>query len=762
MEVATRQKTPAFIAFKAFTEQALASGRQIACRLDCLNPVKAIKHDFDFSIEPAIGLTAAWEDYLGLRFEESFHSAGVRVALRAIFRHLKGRTVSLPANEYPVYQQIAQEEGVEYVEYSTLPRHTPLDALKSDIMLLTAPLATCGKDMSPWLVDMLVRFLKGDPKRRLIIDRVYDYDRSPVVQPLIDTNQVFVCYSLSKSHLSPMVAGFTICPKGERLCCNGPEIEDDKAKVLMGRYRDFPLQQASVFRHRWIRLAATLQAIDPNWTPPGLGYLSTIGVSAEKLLENGILVVPGDVYNMGEGRSVVSCLHETNDFDGFQKQGMYYVTVMSNFARGYDKYTQRYDKSGIGESTFKDKFYLLGPTDIQVGFDKARRLLQKTVAGDSIVVLRTLVNRHELRPNTTTGLGKYVERSYIDVDFVFDGDMNGIQVEDAYAASLALNPLLPWAEVRPRSMSVLPIAQACQARCEFCFSHSSVSDDQRQGKVVLARLDEMCDKSKALGAERLVITGGGEPTLLAHGKLLDIIRTGREHFPKVVLITNGHALGNMEPIDRMKTLWDYYEAGLNVIAVSRHSPDRNHEIMKIDTKSERIARAISDSHMADIAKGLTMRWICVLQKQGVRDEKTLHEYLLWAASTGVTEVCFKELYVAVNRESEYHDSKYNRWCAENQVPLSLVTGFMRAMGAKKVAELPWGSPVYEYKCDYGGFAGRKMKVAAYTEPSVFWERHNGVCRSWNLMADGTCYANLETPDSIVDAPAGKKVALAMA
>ena len=32
-----------------------------------------------------------------------------------------------------------------------------------------------------------------------------------------------------------------------------------------------------------------------------------------------------------------------------------------------------------------------------------------------------------------------------------------------------------WAECRPRSFSVLPVAKACQARCAFCFSKASVS-----------------------------------------------------------------------------------------------------------------------------------------------------------------------------------------------------------------------------------------------------------------------------------------------
>jgi hypothetical protein len=36
-----------------------------------------------------------------------------------------------------------------------------------------------------------------------------------------------------------------------------------------------------------------------------------------------------------------------------------------------------------------------------------------------------------------------------------------------------------------------------------------------------------------------------------------------------------------------------------------------------------------------------------------------------------------------------------------------------------------------------------MRVAAYTEPSLFWERSRGLARSWNVMSDGTCLASLE-------------------
>jgi hypothetical protein len=64
------------------------------------------------------------------------------------------------------------------------------------------------------------------------------------------------------------------------------------------------------------------------------------------------------------------------------------------------------------------------------------------------------------------------------------------------------------------------------------------------------------------------------------------------------------------------------------------------------------------------------------------------------------------------------------------------TGFAETM------QLPWGAPVFD-----GRIGGRRLRVAAYTEPSLFWERVHGIARSWNVMADGTCLASLEDRQS---------------
>jgi hypothetical protein len=78
------------------------------------------------------------------------------------------------------------------------------------------------------------------------------------------------------------------------------------------------------------------------------------------------------------------------------------------------------------------------------------------------------------------------------------------------------------------------------------------------------------------------------------------------------------------------------------------------------------------------------------------------------------------------------------------VSLSLVTTFFEQANFRVVRRLPWGAPVYE-----GHWNGKTLTVAAYTEPSLYWERSNGVARSWNIMASGQCLVSLEDPQSVL-------------
>ena len=427
---------------------------------------------------------------------------------------------------------------------------------------------------------------------------------------------------------------------------------------------------------------------------------------------------------------------------------LWHITVLSNFARAYDKYARRYSKSMIPESTYSDRFLLLSEDELSIGIRKAEGLLKKlALPGNGLIALRTQVQAAQLRPNLRTGLGRFIESSHIVVDgvAVVEAGETGpylrpISVEEATANSFRLlNPqLFSYDTLTPRSLSFLPIARGCQAACPFCFSEASASVEQEQARVDFGHLQHVAELARARGAERFVITGGGEPGLVRHDILRNIIALGYKTLGKTVLITNGHHLARLNPDALAEHLADYASAGLGVLALSRHHHDADvsSRLMSLDTDVPAIVRVWKEGR--ERWPALRLRLTCVLQRGGIDSLPAMEAYINWAAQMGVPEICFKELYVSTSVESVYHRHAVNQWSHDHQVPLSLVLALAERHGFTEIDRLPWGAPVFA-----GQWRSQPIQIAAYTEPSLYWERAHGVARSWNIMSDGKCLASLE-------------------
>jgi pyruvate-formate lyase-activating enzyme len=436
---------------------------------------------------------------------------------------------------------------------------------------------------------------------------------------------------------------------------------------------------------------------------------------------------------------------------------LWHVTVLSNFIGGYDKYARTYSKAGIAESRFPDRFFLLRPGELDVGVARATRLLHKlALPGDRLLALATVVPADALKANIETGLGRYVESPTILLDGVayVDGTdhthrLLRIPLEEAAAQSLRIRSrdLIPYSELIPRSFSILPIAKGCQASCPFCFSEASVSCEQEQAQTDLNHVRKFARAARVRGATRFVITGGGEPGLVRPALLEQMIRVGRQELGKVVLITNGHHLATHPPAAIIKSLQDYANAGLSILAVSRHHYDDavSERLMSLRTNVAAIANAWRGERTN--WPELKLRFTCVLQLGGVDGVNAVEDYVDWATALGVEEICFKELYVSTSVESVYHRHASNTWSHAHQVPLSVVAQFAALHRFVEVDKLPWGSPIFA-----GTWQGRALQIAAYTEPSLFWERTHGIARSWNLMSDGRCLGSLEDRASQIGLP----------
>ncbi len=443
-----------------------------------------------------------------------------------------------------------------------------------------------------------------------------------------------------------------------------------------------------------------------------------------------------DANDANDERASITEARETARFVAF--------VPLSNWLRGFDRYRQRWDKGLITESRFRDAMYMhrVGePCD--VGLAKARALVARSnIAGDTVVAIEAVLplGPGRMEPNRTTGTGvgwRWPEPSIAIASLAWvdaDGQRLATTHEEitARAYTLADHTLAPWSALAPRSFSVLPIARACQARCAFCFSKASVSELATQARLDPSLIEAWAAYAAARGAERAVITGGGEPTLLDDRALVSLVRALRDRLGRVTLITNGARLDG----ERLRSLAD---AGLDVLACSRHglSAQEDQRIMGIDARSARLA---------PIARslGVRSRSVCVLSRDSVRDAPSVLAYLARCADEGFDEVCFKELYVSSVSESEWAPSAINAYARDQQVSLSVVLEALTASGFEEALRLPWGAPVFE-----GRVRGRALRVAAYTEPSVGWERSHDIARSWNLLSDGRCFASLEDSASVL-------------
>lgn len=280
-----------------------------------------------------------------------------------------------------------------------------------------------------------------------------------------------------------------------------------------------------------------------------------------------------------------------------------------------------------------------------------------------------------------------------------------------------------WDACRFLSCSVLPVRQACNCQCPFCFSKSSISA-LGQEQTALAQLDveRHFRWAQERGATRLVITGGGEP-LLRPADVLRLVAVGRRVFNEVACFTNGTFL--TPALARQLA-----DAGLSYLCYSRHHEDDDACRALMGASAPRRA----DFFAAAAAGPLKVRATCVMTRGAVDSAARVSEYMEALRPFGVREFTFKHTYVAYE-QSLFQGSAEDRWAAAHRVEFDPFadTGVV-------LARLPWGPAIRRLG---------EVQVCYYHEPTPAWEQANRLCRSSNLLADGSVYASLEDRQSLL-------------
>ena len=134
----------------------------------------------------------------------------------------------------------------------------------------------------------------------------------------------------------------------------------------------------------------------------------------------------------------------------------------------------------------------------------------------------------------------------------------------------------------------------------------------------------------------------------------------------------------------------------------------------------------------EAAEGLMVRATCVMARGQIDREERVWQYIDQLAKFGVRQFTFKHTYVAYE-DSVFAESVEDRWAAEHRVAFDPFSN-----QGEVLAELPWGPAIRRIG---------EFQVCYYHEPTPDWEKEHQICRSVNLLSDGTVYASLEDRSS---------------
>lgn len=277
-----------------------------------------------------------------------------------------------------------------------------------------------------------------------------------------------------------------------------------------------------------------------------------------------------------------------------------------------------------------------------------------------------------------------------------------------------------WEACRFLTASVLPVRVACNLRCPFCFSKSSISALDRESSLRRLDVASYYRFARARGATRLVITGGGEP-LLRPDDVVDLVRRGSEVFDEIACFTNGTFL-TRALAERLR------DAGLSYLCYSRHAAS--------DAGNEALMGPGAPALDAffEAARPLKVRATCVMTKGHVEGPAGVRDYIAALRPYGVTEFTFKHTYLAYET-SVFQGSAEDRWARAHQVEADPFEG-----AGEIVGRLPWGPAIRRIE---------DLQVCYYREPTPAWEIEHRIGRSLNLLSDGSVYASLEDRRSLL-------------
>lgn len=274
-------------------------------------------------------LAAEWVQCFGFLPEVAgcaFVSSGVRDSLTLLFRYYaetKAR-LWLPADNYPVYGELARAAGIAAQEFLTLPAPVWPDAKPGtaiEVLVLTNPVKPLGRWLTMEDVAVLTAWLAASPNRRLLLDAVYTFDPRfhPTTLQLVATGQTILLHSLTKGWLHPRLFGIALVPESDARVLAPifraqppPQPSLARARELLSCYRKTPVAVGAEIAAARTRLRSALAGGACGLTSADVtGYFTpVVGGWSDLLEEANVLGIPASVF--GSSHEDITILSSLN------------------------------------------------------------------------------------------------------------------------------------------------------------------------------------------------------------------------------------------------------------------------------------------------------------------------------------------------------------------------------------------------------------------------------------------------------------------
>ncbi len=245
------------------------------------------------------------------------------------------------------------------------------------------------------------------------------------------------------------------------------------------------------------------------------------------------------------------------------------------------------------------------------------------------------------------------------------------------------------------TLSIMVGSSACNLQCKYCISRATYNIDEKERLFVpqeplIAKAARVFNTVEGFTA---LITGKGEPTLVPHKKLTNLIQTLYKYTPVVELQTNSTLLTDA----RVK---DYAKAGLSAVAISCASNNDkfNHQIMN-DGQGQ--PWSLAEKASLVIKNNLILRLAVVATKGGVYDIDSFLNFIKWLKALAPKNY---PLQVTIRRMGlpGQHQLKTTRgkkvaeFVRANQVDTTPIWEYLRKHG-QKIITFTWGSEIFDYQ-----------------------------------------------------------------